>query len=273
MAKRVLVLGFAHLGYEDDVFTQGSTLGRLLGEAWDPGCSVERRGRRWHISEAREVDDDLLAGEFGFVSPDSPTVSWDPVAHRFRRGSAPSGSISPFVVDLRSGEICFQVRPGLIRTTSFTSAMQQMLNARTVFRFTVLPVVDRRQYHHWRADVRRLTRWVFTLSRTAPDPVGVHPVDIVRDLRAGMVRLEADATSEEGLHDDAPLFRHAMEHVQRSQGSGRLTGEDHAGAHTEWHSSGEGGASPVLQKVPARGTVEVPLSVLTEAALRRRAAS
>jgi hypothetical protein len=147
-------------------------------------------------------------------------------------------------VNADTGEVCFQLRPGYIRPTSFTKALEEILNLRQPSMWSVLPMVKDLDFPEWRSSVVRVSKAAFRLERPNPN-YSQRPIieEVVEGLHAESVTLRAKASAGESLDSDNPLFTQAMDHVRRRYGAGKVYGEDARGDQSEWHSV-QGGVSP-----------------------------
>jgi hypothetical protein len=261
--SRTYSLCFAQLLREERTLASDHPLRDALKDSWRPEVTVVRHGRQWHVSGPYEIDSEIWSGELGYVTPgEVSTLEWDPQSLRFVKGNAPAGSVSPFIVDLNAGTICFQLRPGFIRPTSFTTAFREILGRAGMDLWDVIPLVKTQSFGDWSINVDRITKATFLLERPNPNYIGRPQIEqMVEELHAQAALLRVRARQGEALDSEAPLFRQAMDHIQKKYGSAKIIGEDERGDQTEWHSI-DGGVSPEVQQVIADGEAEIDPNLL-----------
>lgn len=114
----------------EGIYQDQSVFPAALEESWQAGAKTTRYGRTWHLSRPRaDPARRTWTGRIGFVREnDVSTVTWDDHAQDFVRHGVPGGVIVPFAVALDSSVVAFQLRSGVVRPTTFTGALQSLLN-------------------------------------------------------------------------------------------------------------------------------------------------
>jgi len=269
---RVFQVGFARAIVEGLFGTSRVTFEQALAESWTPGGEVTRYGRTWRISRPR-LSGSYWTGRIGFIREgELTTVGWDPKQEDFRTEEASGGVIVPLTLSAETGVIAFQLRSGVVRPTTFTGALQGLLNQSQTYRWQVQPLVIERPYPEWRQTVVRVSEARFRLLQPNPNWADRKEVEhIVDQLEAQVARLEARAAQGEGLNDASPLFKQALDHTLAHYGRAVVRGVDAQEVESEWDSSG-GGTIPVREDVEVETEAdEVPQTDLTETLRRREA--
>lgn len=242
-----------------------------LGTSWVPGTTHTRYSREWRLSRPEQEEEGARwFGRIGFVKPgELTTLAWDADQMDFVEGVAPGGVVVPFVVDLDSAVIAYQLRAGLVRGQTFTGALESLLNVEGTHKWRVSPLVFRRSYEAWKDSVERVTSFSFRLELPNPDWVDRPLVeDIVGELDTEWTRLSGVATEGGSIDTNADLFRQALDHtLNRGYGHARLEGRDAQGNPSEWRAVKElGGVIPAATRVEAESDeMEVPKDSLSDA--------
>lgn len=265
-APRQYRLGFAMI--TDSGLFSGD-LERALPSSWKPGATVTRYRRRWYLSKPHSAGEGFLAGDIGFVRDgDVTTVSFDPGLQEFRRETASSGSISPFVVRLSDGLVVYQLRPGVIREHTFTGALEDLLNSSpTEHMWSVMPATELVEWPVWRESVDTVTSFKFRLERPNPhygDDFRVE--EIVTDLNARVVLLGAKAEQDKSLDTGDELFQQALDHVLRNYGSATVVGQAEAAESVWTRPKNSVGQVSRRKTVEGTGRDEAPVELLQQVA-------
>jgi hypothetical protein len=205
---------------------QGSlfeTTAELLASVLVPGASVERYSRTWRIGHTAREDDRLL-GRIGFEG-ERQTFIWNDESKDFLPGPSPNGLVVPFVINLNSLRVVFQVRPPTIRARSFTGALEGILRHATDQDWRVEPVTHQMSFEDWRATVTKVTRMYFLAERPNPNWEG-------RPELEGLMRRLGDLDSagfvfsaENGINTNDELAVELVDHVyRRDYGRGSAAG-------------------------------------------------
>jgi len=193
-----------------------------------------------------DEDREFLAGRIGFQAAGGVAEIWDEQATDFKEQELPAGTTSPFVVELGSLRIAFQLRPGVIARGSFSGALQGLLNEASAFdRWQVEPEFQRVSWDEWTASVTRITRFEVRLDRPNPNYHGRdHVEEMIEGVGSRTVRVihEADLETLEGLDVDDDFITEAIDHAGE-YGSWRAVGETEVAGETErvqWRSEAQG---------------------------------
>jgi hypothetical protein len=251
-------VGFAVAVLEGLFGTERESFTEALRQSWRPGATATRYGRTWFLSKPRRRIGTVWTGRIGFLQEDQLTaVFWDEEEADFSHRATTSGVVIPFALNIATGFVGFQLLSGLVRPTSFTGAMQSLLNQDPLHRWSVEPLAINRTYEEWRSHVAVLTDFSFRLE--VPNPHYVNEPDVehlLEDLRVQVAKLVGRARSGESINDEADIFRQSLDHVRRKYGRGVLKGRDDAGIDTEWDSS-KGGIVPLRRRVESAGEGEI----------------
>ena len=261
-----------YLGYAKatllGLFEPGS-IEQALKESWRPGASITRYGRRWHLTKIVAAAEDLDIGRIGFVSDDEvSTLAFDPEINDFVSGEAPSGVVVPFAVRKSDGVIVYQLRLGLVRETTFTGALEELLNSNSLpYEWSIESYVEERSFEEWLGYFPAVTRFDVTLDRPNPNYCGATWVEsAVEGTHSESLRLVAKAPEGESLDTASELFQQAVDHVTRNNGQAKIVGHDKEGAESTWVKL-RGVAARVAGRRVRRavGEEEAPVEVLMEA--------
>jgi hypothetical protein len=132
-----------------------------------PGTSYWRYTRLWRMGQWQELDG-LLYGRIGFEAP-AMTEVWNDEIADFEEAAFHGGTTAPFVIDLSDQRVAFQVRPGVIRPTTFTGALQALLNTTSVLaRWRVHPDTYEVDWPTWLRSVDRVLQLRIRVERPNP---------------------------------------------------------------------------------------------------------
>jgi hypothetical protein len=207
----------------------------------EPGTNVQRYGRVWLMGQHVALPDSRIYGRIGFQQPGAPTEIWNTETKDFETQQLVQGQTSPFLVDPPTLRVAFQLRPGLIDPTTFTSNFQALLNeASQVYTWRVRTSVRGITWEEWLQVVDRVTELRIKVVRPNPhygDGQFVH--DLIEDVHAAEVVVDAKAAKDgPGLEIDAEWVRETLEH---SQTYGDWTAKGvRAGKPVEWRRKVEG---------------------------------
>jgi hypothetical protein len=194
-------------------------------------------------------------GHIGFVREgDLTTLEWDDSTKEFIRDEASSGVVVPFVIHPEHHLVSFQLMPGAVRQTTFTSNVQALLNLQGAFRWIVTPIALRRTYREWRDTVSRVSAVNLLLTYPNPNWTGREKLeDLVEGLEAEVVRIKARAKDDDGgINTDSDWFAEAMDHIRRGYGRADLEGPDNTtGSLSRFTETIDGGSVPVIDRVEA----------------------
>lgn len=265
--QRQYHFGFAIASFE----SLADNVGEALRESWDAGATIVRYGRRWHLTRIIDDTEDYLVARIGFVTEgDFSTLVFDHTQQDFVLGDAPSGTVVPFAVRKSDGRIVFQLYPGIVRETTFTGALEELLNAsdRSMYIWRIESLAEPEDFQSWFSRTRGIRRFEFTLERPNPNYVDRPIVEhLVEDTRLETLRLSGKALQGESVDTSSGIFRQALDHVLRNYGKAKLVAEDLDGSDSTWV-KGKNAESQVASKrsMAAFGPDQAPESVLLEAA-------
>lgn len=211
-------------------------LEEALRRSWVAGTTVTRYRRTWHLSRIHGESPYALSGQTGFVSETAvQTMFFDYTTGDFVKGAAPSGTIVPFAIRLEDGLVAYQLRPGLVRESSFTGALQALLNTPALeFVWIVRQAVEKRTWDQWRSDMETVSGFTIRVDRPNPYYGHDHLIEnAVEGIRLEYLRLSGAGT-EEGIDTEADLFRQAVNHVLRDYGRAAVHGVDREGEESTW---------------------------------------
>lgn len=221
-----------------------------------PGTSIERYNRRWRMGRVENLTGALVTGRIGYEATAGTTELWNEQLVDFEETTVLQGRTSPFVINLPSSRVAFQLRGAQIRPRTFTGAFQALLNnASPVYRWRVNEEIVRIPWARWRASVDRITEIRFTLQRPNPNYGDRAEIErLIEEGNAEMVRmvLRADPESLEGLDINSEFVSEAIEHVQAGYGAYASYGEiaeEGETTQTAWYSDQDG--------APVQKTAEV----------------
>lgn len=241
-----------------------------LEESWQAGAKTTRYGRTWHLSRPQaDPARGVWSGRIGFVREDDvSTVLWDDDLQDFVRQGVPGGVIVPFAVAVDTSATAFQLRSGIVRPTTFTGALQSLLNESSrTYGWEVRPLVSHLSFEQWQAQVAQVTEFNFRLERPNPHYHDNDRVEgLIEDLRLQVASLRGRARNGEAVNVESETFRQLLDHVRRDYGRGVVRGELPDHEETEWRSS-DGGVVPATLAVESGDAEEIDVVDLTSAVL------
>lgn len=257
-AERTYHVGLALLSLEG--LFQG--LGSALRQSWEPGTSVTRYGRTWTLTRMHTSTPTLVTGEIGFLSEGTVhSLFFDHATGEFVTEQVPGGVRVPFAIRLGDGLVAYQLRPGLVRESSFTGALEALLSATpNEFVWSAQPATEPRTWDEWRSQVRTISSFNIRVDRPNPNYRDAHQVEeLVEGIRLEYLRLSGNALDDGGIDPDADLFRQAVDHVLREYGRAAIHGLDHEGEETTWVKvKGMVASVTARRRVRATGEPEIP---------------
>jgi hypothetical protein len=225
----------------------------LFVESLVPGTRAVRYGREWRMGQWKQANG-LVQGRIGFVTEAAVTEVWNESINDFEPHFYRTGATSPFVARLADLRIAFQLRSNIIRPTSFTKALQALLNeASSMVRWQVDHDVRGIPWAQWLEQVERVTKIHVRLERPNPNYHGRKRVEeIIEGTRAKLLELTATAREDApGLNLDDEFILQVIEHAAEF---GKYTAQgqiiEHGRERTvQWRSDVEG--APPERIVPA----------------------
>lgn len=244
--------GQARLG-----FCQVSSVGPLkdptgvfLGSV-TTGTHVEHYRRTWTMGPTAIVGSSLL-GTIGVQSATGGHADlWDDDAQDFVGHDLPEGVKTPWVADLRSLRVAFQLKPRIDKRQGFAGALRKLLNESAgADLWDVEPEMDPTPWEEWIARVDRITRLTVRLDRPNPQYEDREEAEeLIEESHAEKVRIAFEAREGESLDPDGPeLLKEGIEHADA--GYGRYTAVAEVGGGTAKFDSKNRSAPPELE-VPA----------------------
>lgn len=258
-----------HVGFAVAMLeTLSDSISEALAESWKPGAAITRYGRSWHLTKVVHETDALYFGRIGFVNEDElSTLRFDPGTNDFEYGEAPSGIVVPFVIRKSDGVIAFQLYPGVVRETTFTGALQELLNkASQEHVWRIRSFVETRTFEQWIASTSGVTKFDFTLERPNPNYADRPRVEeIIEGVELAAVRFAGRAPEGQTINEGAEIFQEALDHVLRDYGKAKVVGIDDEGSESTWVKL-RGRLGSVASKRTRRGigTEQAPEDVLRE---------
>jgi hypothetical protein len=267
---RTFRVGFATCRVEGIFQADPSVFSAALQESWQGGVRATRYGRTWHLSRPQaDQANRVWAGRIGFVREDDvSTVIWDDDAQDFVLHGVPGGVIVPFAIALDTSVAAYQLRSGVVRPTTFTGALQSLLNeASRTYGWEVRPLVAHATFEQWQAQVAQITEFNFRLERPNPHYHDNDRVeDLIEALRLQVASLRGRAREGEAVNIESDTFRQFLDHVRRDHGRGVVRGELQDREETEWRSS-DGGVVPATRAVESSDAEEIDTADLITAVL------
>lgn len=264
---RSYTIGFARVSVEG--LFAGNGLEAALDTSWRPGKSVVRYGRQWKLSRELSATPGTRIGRIGFVNErELSTLFYDEKANDFARGVAQSGVVVPFGISTSDGTVAYQLRSGIVRETTFTGALQALLNADSgEYLWRVDPLAESTPYEDWIARISRVTNFDVRLERPNPHYYGNDLAEqIIEEIRLEFARLSGTERPGEGVDTNADPFRQAMDHVLRDYGRASLRALDPQGEESVWvKARGRLGSVLIRRKRQAVGPEDAPLDIIRDA--------
>ena len=182
-----------------------------------PGASTERNGRVWRIGKT-VLEGGFLYGILG-VERNEAAEFWNETAKDFEEAGKPVGIVSPFVIRLTNLELAFQLRHPDIQLTSFTGAMQKILQEATGENWHIEAIEGAEMpFDQWRHSVEAVYEIMFHIVRPNPNYEGRPDLErLIEDecLTAANIDLQSDT----GIATDADIVRQLLDHVDGGNGS------------------------------------------------------
>lgn len=265
--ERTYSLGYARLrlkGVFEDLNLEESLL-----SSWQPGKTVQRYGRHWQITKILSDSSPLYFGKIGFVSQRDRLRSpfFDDQTNDFAERDIPAGVVVPFMIDISTANVVYQLRPPAVREATFTGALSALLTSDSPYAWEAGSVLEEISFENWNRDVERVTKFDIRLEKPNPHYFDADIAELlVESLEAEYVRLAAAAPPGEALNTDSQIFQQAMDHVLRDYGKASVNGVDKQGAETVWtRLKGSVGSRVFKRRIQEVGPPEAPPAVLERA--------
>jgi len=218
-----------------------ANLADALRDAIVPGTSASRYERLWLMGQFEE-EDGYLFGRIGFQGAGT-TELWNEQKKDFEEAQFPAGTTSPFALRVGTGELAFQRRPGTIRPTSFTGALQALMNEVSDYtRWRVEQETKAVPWPDWATSVDRVTELRFHLERPNPnykDRERVKQIIEGANARVANLVLKASDDDLQGLDLDDEIVKQAIDHATRNYGTFKAVGERPGEPEVSWKSDEE----------------------------------
>lgn len=259
-----------HVGYAQ-AYLEGlfDNLREAVAASWSPGASITRYGRRWHLTKIVHETEDFYFGRIGFVTDNEvSTLQFDKKRQDFVHGDAPSGYVVPFSFRKADGIIAYQLYPGVVRETTFSGALTDLLNSTSdqhEYIWNVESLSEESDFETWLGSTQAIINFDVTLDRPNPNYHGRPRVEeLIEEVRVETLRLIGKAADGGGIDLSADYFRQALDHaIHRDYGKAKLRGVRQDGAESVWEKlRGQEGRVASRRVIQAAGPVEAPEEVL-----------
>jgi hypothetical protein len=230
---RTYHIGFATI--QSEGLFEDESLEEMIRESWVPGATITRYGRTWHLTQMHSASRGLLSGEIGFVSgAQVSSVFFDQKTQEFVSNDVSTGTRVPFVIETNSGAVAYQLYPGLVRENSFTGALEELFNTRSIYALTVRSSTEVMTWSEWKRRVEKITAFEIRLDRPNPHYDDDQLIeDAIEGIRLEYLRLSGKAL-DEGVDPEADLFQQSMDHVLREYGRAAIHGVTTEGETSTW---------------------------------------
>lgn len=241
---------------------------RLLGTALVPGSRVERYGREWRMGAIALSGDaeTYYEGRIGFQRVTGRTELFDEHRKEFTQAAIIQGASSAFSLDVRSLIVAFQLRPGVIKRSSFTGAFQGLLTEGSQLDgWEVRPLVEEETLEGFQARVEAITELRVRIKEPNPDWSGRDRLRRISvDANAEVTDIVWHSSDEEGVDTAAEVVREAIDHAYH-RGYGHLLAHGREHGHEIKYDSRTDTAPPEVQAPASPETGEVPFTSLRDA--------
>lgn len=185
-----------------------------LSDALVPGTAIERYGREWRIGGVG-TEDGFFEGRIGFERVTGSTEVWDDRAKDFTTAAVRQGATSAFSIDVDDLVVSFQLRPGLIKRTSFTGAFEELLTEGSqVEGWKVEPFVNETTFADFVGSVDRLKS--VRIRAELPNPNWKRRQSTKRlfdAAKAKSMTLDIQEVEGEGVELEHPLLEELILHT------------------------------------------------------------
>jgi len=221
---------------------------QALFESIVPGTRNVRYDRDWRMGQFERSGRNgrWLTGRIGFQLSGTQTEVWDDNAKDFRRAALREGFTSPYAIDLQTLRLAFQLRPGFIKPTTFTSNFKALLEkASGAYRWRVEHEVDSIPWEEWQKEVDRITEIRVRVERPNPGYHGRRQIkSLIEGSKAKIVTLvyKADPDGVESINVNAVLLAQALDHAEEYgsfEAKGEISEEGFV-QKTQWREDVEG---------------------------------
>ncbi len=192
-----------------------------LKEVIRAGNNTTRYGRTWLIGQVDSADD-ILSGRIGFVGDDTTDI-WDSATQDFLEVGVPSGTTSPFAIDLRTLQATMQSRTGQIRIQSLIGAFEALL-ADAGYKWKIRGLRREMSLSEWKQSVDRVTSIKFVIRKPNPHYHGAKNLEaLMTELETEAIKLEAIAEVS-GVNLESEFVIETEEHIERGYGEAEYKG-------------------------------------------------
>lgn len=262
-AERRYQVGFARATYQGLNFADSPFAELML--VWRPGARATRYNRTWHLTRILQETEEYAFARIGFVADNEvSTLRFDDDRQEFVYGEAPSGTVVPFVIRKSDLTIAFQLRPGVVRETTFTGALRELLDDS----WLIETFVRESDLATWRQSMQSIEQFKAVLDRPNPHYFDNDSLeDLMEGVHARVMQINASAIDGESINLDYPLFQQALDHVvTHGYGRVKLVGEQEDGTESAWvKQRGQSAKVPSTVIQRALGGDEAPEDSLIEA--------
>lgn len=265
--ERRYSVGFARAILQGLQFTP--SLFDEMRNTWPAGARATRYNRTWHLTKILQETPEYAFARIGFVAEgELSTLRFDEDRQEFVYGAAPSGTVVPFAIRKSDLTIAFQLRAGVVRETTFTGALQDLLRGGSQTSTWLIETFAREvDLASWLKEVTQISQFDATLERPNPHYFDNKALeDLIEEGHLSVVRLSAKALAGESVNLDYPLFEQALDHVAREYGRAKVVGTSADGVESVWvKQSGQPAKVPASITRTAPGGEEVPDTTLVDA--------
>jgi len=166
------------------------------------------------------------------------------------------------------GNIAYQLRSGLVRESTFISALQALLNAsRNQYIWSIRSLTEPYNYEDWLPTVERVTGFELRLERPNPHYRGDEIAEqLLEGIRLEYARLSGAELPGEGVDVDSTIFIQALDHVLHDYGRASLRALDRQGSESVWVKlRNQVGSVLARQRRQAIGGDDAPTEVIRDA--------
>ena len=192
---RTYHIGFATI--QSEGLFEGESLATMVRESWAPGATITRYGRTWHLTQMHTPSPGLGQERSGSFLAPRCRQSLRPEDARVRYNDVSTGTRVPFVVDVETGALAYQLYPGLVRENSFTGALEGLLNTQSIYFLTVVSSTEIMAWSEWRERSHNMTAFEIRLDRPNPHYDDDQLIeDAIEGIRLEYLRLSGKALDE-----------------------------------------------------------------------------
>lgn len=190
-----------------------------LVESLVPGTKVTRYDRVWHMARFSR-EDGWIHGRIGFERADQGPM-WNEAEQDFVEATVLQAQAVPFVIDVPTMRMAFQLRGTTIKPGTFRGNFQGLLNeARPSYRWVVrLEGVQQPPWEEWREIVSRVIELRVHMEKPNPRYPGREVENLFEQSKAAAADLVLKAPENGDINLDAEFVLQA---IQLAQEHGRI---------------------------------------------------